>query len=182
MVRQYLTGEANALVSSRPVCPVSTCANSCVSRRHLLWLSQIVMDTHQHLLFSRDSIGCHLYYCCIFKMTILVYKFLHTGHPCYFGSHLFIHCGWYCTRYNHPDKRFLDVQPLISFQCSHSWEWFNWWCLFSTKLLPASGKAKIISLQKGLPNLANKLPSISVVLTWLYLWNNYYCLGRDWML
>ena len=37
------------------------------------------------------------------------YKFLHSGHPSYFGPLLPTRCGRYSTRYNHPDKRFLEV-------------------------------------------------------------------------
>ena len=32
------------------------------------------------------------------------YKFLHNGHPSYFGSLLSTHCGRYSTRYSHPNK------------------------------------------------------------------------------
>ena len=46
---------------------------------------------------------------CIFKTATLVYKFLYSGHPNYFSPHLSIHCGRYGTRYNHPDKRLLEV-------------------------------------------------------------------------
>ena len=46
---------------------------------------------------------------CIFKTATLVYKFLHSGHPSYFGPLLPTRCGRYSTRYNHPDKRFLEV-------------------------------------------------------------------------
>ena len=46
---------------------------------------------------------------CIFKTSTLVYKFLHNGHPSYFGPLLSTHCGRYSTRYNCPDKRFLEV-------------------------------------------------------------------------
>ena len=35
-------------------------------------------------------------------------------------------------------------------------------------------KAKISSIQEDSPTLANKLSDISVVLIWLYLWNNDY--------
>ena len=42
-------------------------------------------------------------FCCIFKTATLVYKFLHSGHPSYFGSLLSTYCGRYSTRYNHPD-------------------------------------------------------------------------------
>ena len=46
---------------------------------------------------------------CIFRTATLIYKFLHSSHPSYFSPHLSIHCGRYGTRYNHPDKRFLEV-------------------------------------------------------------------------
>ena len=46
---------------------------------------------------------------CIFKTATLVYKFLHSGYSSYFSPHLSIHCGRYGTRYNRPDKRFLEV-------------------------------------------------------------------------
>ena len=48
-------------------------------------------------------------FCSIFKTTTLVYKFLHNGHPSYFGPLSSTHCGRYSTRYNHPDKRFLEA-------------------------------------------------------------------------
>ena len=46
---------------------------------------------------------------CIFKTATLVYKFLQIGHPSYYGPLLSTHCGRYSTRYNHPEKRFLEV-------------------------------------------------------------------------
>ena len=46
---------------------------------------------------------------CIFKTANLDYKFLHNGHPSYFGPLLSTRCGRYSTRYNRPDKRFLEV-------------------------------------------------------------------------
>ena len=36
-------------------------------------------------------------FCCIFKTATLVYKFLHNGHPSYFGPLLSTHCGRYST-------------------------------------------------------------------------------------
>ena len=41
---------------------------------------------------------------CIFKTDTLVFKFLHSGLPSYFGSLLSNHCRRYSTRYNSPDK------------------------------------------------------------------------------
>ena len=46
---------------------------------------------------------------CIFKTATMVYKFLHTGSPSYFGPFVSIHYGRYSARHNHPDKRFLEV-------------------------------------------------------------------------
>ena len=42
---------------------------------------------------------------CVFKTA----KFLHSDHPNSISPHLSIHCRWYGTRYNRPDKRFLEV-------------------------------------------------------------------------
>ena len=44
----------------------------------------------------------------------MVYKFLHSGHPSYFCPHLSICWGRYGTRYNRPDKRFLEVPQYYS--------------------------------------------------------------------
>ena len=49
-----------------------------------------------------------------FKTTTLVYKFLHSGHPPNFSPLLPICCGGYGTRYNHPDKSFLEVPQYYS--------------------------------------------------------------------
>ena len=46
---------------------------------------------------------------CIFKTATLIYKFVHSGHPSYFGSLFSTCCGRYSTRYNCSDKRFLEV-------------------------------------------------------------------------
>ena len=58
-VRHYLTDEdtilvANALLSSR----LDHCNSLLTS--HLLVLSQTVIDTHRHLIFSKDSLGYQL--------------------------------------------------------------------------------------------------------------------------
>ena len=74
---------------------------------YLLGLSQTVTNTHRHLRFSNDFIGSQ--FRSIFKTATLVYKFLHSGHPSYFGSLLSTRCGRYSTRYNCPDKWFLEV-------------------------------------------------------------------------
>ena len=92
-IRQYLSDDAavlaaNALVSSR--------LNYCNSLLRSLSSFHILFPILKNLR-------------CIFKTATLVYKFLHSGHPNYFSPHLSIHCGRYGTRYNHPDKRFLEV-------------------------------------------------------------------------
>ena len=76
------------------VYPVSTCANCSVYKLHTGGLSQIAIDTHRLVLFSKT--GCQ-------------FKFLHSGHPNNFSPHLSIRCRRYGTRCNRPDKRFLEI-------------------------------------------------------------------------
>ena len=65
-VRQYLLDEAVFPVSSQgttttlfsEVYPVSTCTNSSVFKIHSGGLSQIAIDTHELVLFSKNCIGC----------------------------------------------------------------------------------------------------------------------------
>ena len=121
-VRQYLTDEAailvaNALVSSRPdYCNSLFRSLSSFNMRnlqciqtHLVGLSQIAIDTHRLLLFSKKLHWLPVEFRCIFKTATLVYKFLHNGHPSYFSPHLSIHYGRYGTTYNNPDKSFQEV-------------------------------------------------------------------------
>ena len=95
-------------------------------------LSRIVTNCNT---YSRSSpILKQLYwlpfeFCCIFKTATLIYKFLHSGHQSYFSHLLSILCGKYGTRYNLPDKKFMEVPQVY--------------------------------------------PSVSVVSTWLCLWNDY---------
>ena len=105
-VRQYLTDETNALVSN--------CLDYCSSLFRTL--SSLNMCKLQCIHNTCDSVvtNCNKYtlpvgFCCIFKTTTLVYKFLHSGHPSYFGSLLSTHLSTHCIRYNGPDKRFLEV-------------------------------------------------------------------------
>ena len=56
--------------------------------------------------FVSDEASCNILG---YKTTTLVYKFLHNGHPSYFGPLLSTRCGRYSTRYNHPDKRLSEV-------------------------------------------------------------------------
>ena len=60
------------------------------SKHTLLGLSQSVIDSHGHLMFSNNSIGCTVEFCCIFKMASLAYKFLHSDHPSYFSPLLYL--------------------------------------------------------------------------------------------
>ena len=92
---------------SSGVCPVSTCANYSVFKTHLL-----VTNCNKYTRASPILKRLHwlpVEFCCIFKTATLVYKFLHNGHPSYFGLLLSTRCGRYSTIYNHPDKRFLEV-------------------------------------------------------------------------
>ena len=107
----------NALVNSRldyyslfsEVCPVLTNTNCSVFKTHLVGLSLIAIYTHELLLFFKKLHWLPVEFRCIFKTAILVYKFLHSGHPSYSSPHLSICCGRCGTRYNYPDKRFLEV-------------------------------------------------------------------------
>ena len=87
---------------------VSLCANCSVFKIHKL--SQI--DTHGLVLFSKNSFGCQLNFGVFLKQTFCFFKFLHSGHPIYFSPHLTIRHGRYCTRYIHPDRRFLNSTHL----------------------------------------------------------------------
>ena len=121
--RKHLTDEAailagNALVTSRlDYCNSLFRSLSSLNMRKLQCiqntLARIVTNCNKYTRASpilNDSIGSQLnFFCRIFKTATLVYKFLHNGHPSYFGPLLSTRCGRYSTRYNHPDKRFLEV-------------------------------------------------------------------------
>ena len=175
---------ANALVTSRldycnslfRSCPVSTCANYIVFKTQVLGLSQTVTNTHGHHLVSRLH-WLPVEFRCIFKTVTLVYKFLHNGHPSYFGPLLSTRCGRYSTRYNHTDKRFLEVPqfcPSVHKSKNHFGHSFSFdvpWsgiiCLMRSvppQLSLFQEKVKIVSLQKCIPNLAYTLSGVSVVL------------------
>ena len=53
-------------------------------------------------------------YRCIFKTATLVYKFLHSGSPSYFGPFLSPSSCPYSTRRSHPDHQYLTVPPFHS--------------------------------------------------------------------
>ena len=80
---------------SSGVCPVSTCANCSVFKTHF---ARIVTNSNKYTLASPILKRLHwlpVEFRCIFKTATLVYKFLHSGHPSYFGSFLSTHCGRY---------------------------------------------------------------------------------------
>ena len=120
-VRQYLTDDAAVLAASALV---SSRLNYCYSFKSLSSFHIRKLQCIQNTL-GRIVTNCNRYpraspllkkfhwlpveFWCIFKTSTLVYKFLHSGHPNYFSPHLPIRCGRYGTRYNHPDKRFLEV-------------------------------------------------------------------------
>ena len=121
-VRKHLTDEAailasNALVSSRlDYCNSLFRSLSSLNMRKLQCiqntLARIVTNCNKYTRASPILKRLHwlpVESRCIFKTATLVYKFLHSGHPSYFGPLLPTRCGRYSTRYNHPDKRFLEV-------------------------------------------------------------------------
>ena len=121
-VRKHLTDEAailaaNALVSSRLDYCNSLFRSLSSLNMHKLQciqntLARIVTNCNKYTRASPILKRLHwlpIESRCIFKTATLVYKFLHSGHPSYFGPLLSTRCGRYSTRYNHPDKRFLEV-------------------------------------------------------------------------
>ena len=120
LVRQYLTDEAAVLVANALV---SSCLDYCNSLFRSLssfnmrklqciqnTLGRIVTNYNRYSQATSILKKTHwlpVEFWCIFKTATLV--FLHSGHPSYFSPHLSTHCGRYGTRYNHPDKRFLEV-------------------------------------------------------------------------
>ena len=121
-VRQYLTDEGtilvtNALVSSHldycnSLFRSLSSHNMCKLQRIQNTLARIVTNCNKYTRASPILKRLHwlpVEFRYIFKTATLVYKFLHNGYPSYFGPLLSTHCGRYSTRYNHPDKRFLEV-------------------------------------------------------------------------
>ena len=128
-VRQYLADEAAVLAANDLM-------SSCLDYYNSLFRSLSSFNMHK-LQCIQNTLGrivtnCNRYsratpilkklhwlpveFRCIFKTAILVYKFLHSGHPSYFSPHLSIRCRIYGTRYNRPDKKFLEVPqyfPLV---------------------------------------------------------------------
>ena len=121
-VRKHLTDEAtilagNALVTSRlHYCNPLFRSLSSLNIRKLQCiqntLARIITNCNKYTRASPILKRLHwlpVEFCCIFKTATLAYKFLYNGHPSYFGPLLSTHWGRYSTRYNHPDKRFLEV-------------------------------------------------------------------------
>ena len=112
-VRKHLTDEAailaaNALVSSRlDYCNSLFRSLSSLNMRKLQCiqntLARIVTNCNKYTRASPILKRLHwlpVESRCIFKTATLVYKFLHSGHPSYFGPLLPTRCGRYSTRYN----------------------------------------------------------------------------------
>ena len=88
-VRQYLTYEAaihavNSFVSTYldycnslfgSLSSFNMCKLQCIQNTLVIGLSQIVKDTHGHLLFSKDSIGCQLNFAVLSKLPLLIISF-----------------------------------------------------------------------------------------------------------
>ena len=137
---------ANALVTSRlDYCNSLFRSLSSLNMRKLQCiqntLARIVTNCNKYTQASPILKQLHwlpVEFRCIFKTATLVYKFLHNGHPSYFNPLLSTRCGRYSTRYNHLDKRFLEVPqfcpsvhqskkslwPQLCFGCSHGLESF----------------------------------------------------------
>ena len=126
-VRQYLTDEAaslaaKALVSNRlDYCnsPFRSLFNFNMHKLQCIQntLGRIVTNCNRYSRASPILKQLHwlpVEFHCIFETATLVYKFLHSGRKSYFGPRLSICCGRYGTRYNCPDKRFLEVLQCYS--------------------------------------------------------------------
>ena len=128
---------------------------------------------------------------CIFKTATLVYKFLHSGHPNYFSSHLSIHCGRYGKIYNCPDKRFLEAPQFYPSvykskkRFGHSFA-FDAPTLWNDLPDDVNSAQTLACFRKKLKSylfdkaftLVSKFPGVSVVSTWLCLWNFDYWIGH----
>ena len=125
-VRKHLTDEAvilaaNVLVTSHlDYCNSLFRSLSSINMRKLQCiqntLARIVTNCNKYTQASPSLKQLHwlpVEFRCIFKTATLVYKFLHNGHPSYFGPLLSTHCERYSTRYNHPDKSSLATALLL---------------------------------------------------------------------
>ena len=217
-VRKHLTDDAailaaNALVTSHlDYCNSLFRSLSSLNMRQLQCiqntLARIVTHCNKYTRASPILKRLHwlpFEFCCIFKTATLVYKFLHNGHPSYFGSFFVYSCGRYSTRYNHPDKRFLEVPqfcPSVHKSKNHFGHSFAFdapavWNHLPDEVHSAPTLAcfmkrlsyHIISLHKGISNLAYTLSGISVVLDLAMamdrrfselsvpLWDAFLCMG-----
>ena len=129
-VRQHLTDEAATLSSG--VCLVSTCANYSVFKTHLLGLSQTVTNTILKRLYWLQlnfAVSSKLQVSSQWSSQLLWSSFVYSF-------------GRYSTRYNHPDKRFLNSVHLYINQKNSlatalllMFPWFGIICLMRS-LLP----------------------------------------------
>ena len=125
-IRRFLTEEcailvANALVSSRLdycnslfrslstfnmkklQCIQNTLARIVTNRTKFTSITPILKDLHWLPVKYRS----------IFKTATLVYKYLHTGNPSYFGSSIKLRDSKYNTRHGHPNSMLLVVPQFV---------------------------------------------------------------------
>ena len=91
-------------LSSFSVYKLQCILNTVANCNRYSWTSPILRELHWW------SVRFHR----IFKTATLAFKFLHSGHPSCFGCLLSTCCGSYGTRYNHSDKRLLEVPQFYS--------------------------------------------------------------------
>ena len=116
-------------------------------------------------------------FCCILKTATLMCRFLHSGHPSYFGYLLYTHCRRCSTKYKHPNKRFLEVLQFypsvhesnyfghsFAFDTRTVWTDLSYKVCFVPSLICFRKRLKITSLHEGFPNFACTLSSLSVVM------------------
>ena len=93
---------------SSGACLVSS-VNCSVFKTHLQGLSQTVTNTHRYLLFSNDYIDSHLNFAASSKPSLQFSSFLTVVIPVILLLFCLPIVEKNRTRYNHPDKRFLEV-------------------------------------------------------------------------
>ena len=139
LIRQYLTDEAAILVAHVLVssvldyCTYLLRSQSSFNKHKVQFIQQTIariftkFNTYKRTSpILKQLLWLPVGFRCIFQMATLIYKLLHSGHHGhhgYFGSLLFIHCGRYDIRYNHPGKRFLEVPqfyPSVQKHFDHS--------------------------------------------------------------
>ena len=114
-------------------------------------------------------------YRCIFKTATLVYKFLHSGSPSYFGPFLSPSSCPYSTRRSHPDHQYLTVPPFHSsvfkstkhfglsfaFDAPKTWNELPQDVRCATSVASFRSKLKI-PVCKSLPTIASPVTSVSL--------------------